>query len=420
MEEIKLLTINEIWHKGKFELWKDKINHIIAPVGSGKTYWFFETIVKDYKLDEVLYLCDTSNLRDATTMSTDYKDKCYEYKGSFENNKIVVMTYSLAGQILNNNPSFIDRFKLIMCDEAHNLIKYHLKFDGIEHNSFIYARVLNALDKINATILMVTATHRSIQKQMDIDSNNGHGLFSKSYNKLNFDDVKLIKRLKDDFRFTFNNCRNLVQQMRSFNRFEYGEKAIIYTDRIDTIIELEELIDNIGLKAVGVWSINNKTKSMSDERLFVRDYILKSGIIPDNIDVLIINSSYETGINIIDDRVELVIINSSDEDVQIQARGRIRKNIKRLYILDTSDKTNIVINLEDKWINKELTSKDKKELISQYPLYDKRNRLIGWTTFKKILKECGYDIVAGRVLQIKNEKGKIKRLKTEIIRYIKT
>lgn len=418
MKEIKELTINEFWNETKCKLWKGEVNHIIAPVGSGKTYWFFETIVKDYNLSEVLYLCDTSNLRYATTISEKYKNKCYEYKGSIENNKIAVMTYSLAGQILENNPKFLNNFKLIMCDEAHNLIKYHIKFDGIEKNSFIYSRVISALEETSATILMVTATHRSVRKQMDIDWKNGYGLFSKSCMLFDFDKVDAIKRLKEDFTFTFNNCRNLVQQMRSFNGFEHGEKAIIYTDKIDTILQLEELIESIGLRTIGIWSINNKVKPMNDERLFVRNSILEFGTIPDNIDVLIINGSYETGINIIDNRVELVIVNSSDKDVQIQARGRIRKNIKGLYILDTLNKTKIVINLDDKWINKELTAKDKKQMTSEYQLYDKRNRVISWTTFKKILIESGYKIVAGRVLQRKNELGKIKRLKTEIINVI--
>ncbi|MGL5641992.1 MAG: DEAD/DEAH box helicase family protein [Paraclostridium sp.] len=418
MKKTKELTINEIWKNNKFELWKGEINHIIAPVGSGKTYWFFETIINNYDLREVLYICDTSNLRDATVMSEKYKDKCYKYKGSIEDGKITVMTYSLAGQILESNPNFLKKFKLIMCDECHNLIKYQIKFDGAKNNSFIYSRVVSALEKTNGTILMVTATHGSIKKQIEYDNENGHGLFSKSYQVFNLCNLDEVRRLKDDFKFTFNNCRNLVQQMRSFNGFKYGEKAIIYTDKIDTIIELEELIEIIGLKAVGIWSTNNKVKPMSDERLFVRNSILELGMIPDNIDVLLINGSYETGINITDNRVELVIVNSSNKDIQIQARGRVRKNIKGLYVLDTLNKTNIVISLNDKWLNKELTGKDKKELISEYQLYDNKNRMIGWSTFKKILKESGYEIVAGKVLQRKDERGKIRRLKTEIIKVI--
>ncbi|CEN26845.1 DEAD/DEAH box helicase family protein [Paraclostridium sordellii] len=418
MKKTKELTINEIWNKNRYKLWKGEVNHIIAPVGSGKTYWFFETIIKDYDLREVLYLCDTSNLRDATVMSEKYKDKCYEYKGSIEDGKITVMTYSLAGQMLESNSKFLNNFKLIMCDECHNLIKYKIKFDGAENKSFIYSRVINALETANSTLLMVTATHRSIKKQMDFDIANGYGLFNKSYQKFDFDKVESIRRLKDDFKFTFNNCRNLVKQLKCLDGFEHGAKAVIYTDKIDTILELEKIIEKIGLKAIGIWSTNNEKKTMNEERLFIRNSILKFGIIPDEVDVLIINGSYETGINIIDDRVEIVIVNSSDIDIQVQARGRVRKHIKGLYTLDLKIGITMDIKLSDKWINKELTAKDKKELVSEYQLYDSRNRAISWTTFKKILKENGYEIIPGKVLQRKGEQGKIKRLKTEIIKVV--
>lgn len=93
-------------------------------------------------------------------------------------------------------------------------------------------------------------------------------------------------------------------------------------------------------------------------------------MIPDDIDVLIINSSYEKGINIHDKRIDLVIINNTNKDTKIQARGRVRKDITNLYLLHPSVYTQIAIKLDDKWLGKPLTKIDKDMLPEELSIYD--------------------------------------------------
>ncbi|WP_415323053.1 hypothetical protein [Clostridium perfringens] len=65
-ENIELLqdqkTLNELWNEKQYKI-KQGINLVIAPCGSGKTYFTFNTLIKEEKLENIVYLCDTRNLK---------------------------------------------------------------------------------------------------------------------------------------------------------------------------------------------------------------------------------------------------------------------------------------------------------------------------------------------------------------------
>ncbi|MFR9069395.1 MAG: hypothetical protein ACLVIU_03440, partial [Paraclostridium sp.] len=64
---------------------------------------------------------------------------------------------------------------------------------------------------------------------------------------------------------------------------------------------------------------------------------IKRGILPKNIDVLIINAAYETGWNLYDDKIQHVVVDDIKDYTQIQARNRVRHDIKKLYIKGVYD-----------------------------------------------------------------------------------
>ena len=68
-----MLTVNEIMKNEKIDLVKNRINIIVAPAGSGKTYYIFNTLL-DIK-EKSVYLCDTSNLKEAILKDKDYFDR---------------------------------------------------------------------------------------------------------------------------------------------------------------------------------------------------------------------------------------------------------------------------------------------------------------------------------------------------------
>ena len=190
---------------------------------------------------------------------------------------------------------------------------------------------------------------------------------------------------------------------KNFNGILNGEKALIYTDRISTVTEIVEELSNIRLKswstgyekqikAIGLWSTNNSSNEMTEEQILCRKSIIETGMIPDDIDVIIINSAYETGINIKDSRIETVVVNSVDLDTQIQARGRVRKDIANLYLKSKSKENEIKITVSDKWIDRALTKDDKKLLCIELNLVNQNGRALSWTSVKKILEYSGYRV----------------------------
>ena len=445
-------TLNTLWLENNHQLIKGKINLIIAPAGSGKTYWIFETLIKDYNLDKVIYLCDTTALTEAITKDEKYNHLCrLEGKPSKGfNPRIRVMTYSKYGMMINNDPNIFDDVELIICDEAHNLYNYKNKFDDKEREIFTYTKTINDLfnkvENNNVDIIFATATHGKIvdgcKKYTKIDFINEDGVQdvdllynfdTKHYRLINFINMdKLysnIKRLKEDFTYRFCNYRNIIYHLRAYNGFKWGKKCLIYTDRVTTIKDLEQVCSNIGLRAVGIWSKHNKDYKMNDYQYSVRKSIIETGLIPDNVDVLIINSSYETGINIKEENIELVIINSTNIDTQIQARARVRKNIKALLLRSSEDFEDIVITIDDKWLNRKLTKEERDQLCEEYPLYNEDNRLRKWSYLKDVLENSGY-VVGNTKITVKtyrdtrvefieeSERLKLKRKQQEEIEYL--
>ncbi|MDK0599684.1 DEAD/DEAH box helicase family protein [Clostridium perfringens] len=402
---------------------------VISPVGSGKTYFVFNEIIKNYSnLNRIIYLVDTNNLKEAIIKDKEYFENVMIYEKdvvkNFRNilsseNKITVMTYSQFGHLLKQDENIFDSIDLIICDEAHNLIKYSNKFDHLVENEEdkVYLNTIKKLKELSTTkdVIFLTATHKSIKKHFEFKDTGMH-VFDYS------NDIR-IRRLKEDFSYSFKSIKNMKMHLEAFNGFIDGEKCLIYTDKINSIKAIKEMVESIeikfnnrtvrNLKAVGLWSTNSD-KEMDIEQLETRKSILETGLIPEGIDVLIINSAYETGINIKDEAIELVVVNSTNPDTQIQARGRVRKNIKAFYVRSLSEKTEVKITLADKWLDKPLTTKDKKELCKELNLVNQNGRALSWTSVKRILEFSGYKVTDTSIM-LKNKDDKKVKTRVSII-----
>lgn len=401
-------TLTELWIQDGFNLKKEAINMIVAPVGSGKTYFIFNELLKHKSnLRNILYLVDTNNLKEAIVKDKEYLENAMIYENdivkNFRNilssdNKITVMTYAKFGMLLKEDENIYDSIDMFICDEAHNLIKYANKFDNnLDEDNKIYTNTIIKLKELSKDkdVVFLTATHKSIKKCIELSDT---GIYTFDYSK----DTR-IKRLSEHNVIYFNNYKNLATLFKNFNGILNGEKALIYTDRISTVTEIVEELSNIRLKswstgyekqikAIGLWSTNNSSNEMTEEQILCRKSIIETGMIPDDIDVIIINSAYETGINIKDSRIETVVVNSVDLDTQIQARGRVRKDIANLYLKSKSKENEIKITVSDKWIDRALTKDDKKLLCIELNLVNQNGRALSWTSVKKILEYSGYRV----------------------------
>ena len=117
---------------------------------------------------------------------------------------------------------------------------------------------------------------------------------------------------------------------------------------------------------------------------------------PEDVNVLFINKSCETSINIGNEvntkyPIDYMIIHSKNEDTVIQARGRYRNDLNMLYYREPDEYD--TISIPDNWLYKKLTKADKDALCTQLNLKNTANgRVLKWTTIKKILKKSDYNV----------------------------
>lgn len=129
---------------------------------------------------------------------------------------------------------------------------------------------------------------------------------------------------------------------------------------------------------------------MNEEQLRARQYILSNKELPSEYGAVIINASSETSINLYG-HIDTVIVHTQEKEAQIQVRGRYRKDLGTLYILDYG-----AVSVPAEFFERKLFEEDKRELSRILGLRDKNSRLVGWNTVKKKLLEQGFTIKDGR------------------------
>ena len=147
-----------------------------------------------------------------------------------------------------------------------------------------------------------------------------------------------------------------------------------------------------GITCNGIWSKKNEAEPMTKEQLGLRNYVLTKQQIPDDLNVLVINKSSERGINI-HSQVDYVIVDDIEKDVQVQARGRIRSDIRTLYLKSYEAENEICLPHE--YCGKKLYREQKEELCKLFNIVE-NGRRCGWKTIECMLEENGYTIVNGR------------------------
>jgi len=234
----------------------------------------------------------------------------------------------------------------------------------------------------------------------------------------NSKELKEIRAYKNG---AIQRCSNMMNEikrlgtMRSYIK-EHDFKVFIYTNTISMSKKYKDQLQKYGYKVEWLCSINNKTvnddneiiPTMNDNQLKLREKLLQDGILPDNLEVIIVNGGYETGWNLRDKKVKYVMVDSKDYDTQVQARNRVRQDISFfVYTVITDEEgrifehnqyreliwtdatlgsTYIGIDLEEKYLGKKLTSDDRKYLVDMYASIHFDKKEATWNTFKKDLE----------------------------------
>lgn len=396
------LYLGEIVEKEKPEFGKN--NLILAPVGSGKSFLIEKDLIPEDYSGKILYLTSNTSLKDSLAPNDNEIREILADDGqsvnffTTENKKnfgdsdysVHVMTYHEFGnRIYSPNETFTDDIDLIFCDEIHSLPLYN-DYGGSRQLETVLRWIFTIHE--DKTIYHFTATSESLE-----NLEKQHPGYLGNIKVFDYLEHKNIRRYEAKSTYYIRHLeelrKHLLARIKSFNK--NGYKALAFTRRIEEQHKIIEIAEEEGYKPIALWSINNKSHIMDKEQLFVREYLLSTGNIPDPYNLLVINSAMQEGWNLFDNKVELAILDTTNETERVQALGRIRKDIDFLIIkAKASDKveTNNSITLEDKYLEVPLTTEDKRELCEQLNILDVNGRVYKWRKISEMITDSGYKI----------------------------
>ena len=221
------------------------------------------------------------------------------------NDKSVVMTFAKFGVLMRKMPEYYKRFSLIVVDEYHSIAwplqnekmdilkeyKYPNKMDPISINHLLeeqsnsYAAmkgIKNAALGGEATVVLISATPPDMY----------------TWQLWKGVPVHKIQVAQDVFRYKENEVIPFSDPKAVLNQLQPGEKALVYIAHIREMKKWIEYCRARGIRCEGVWSLNNKEHPMTDEQVAIRDKLIEDGEFPDGIDVIFINKSMCTSVNI--------------------------------------------------------------------------------------------------------------------------
>lgn len=369
-----------------------KNNLILSPTGSGKTH-LMKTLISSEK---VLLLVSTTSLKDNLVPKSE-KDKkslgtrMYSTKSNSVYGaggySILVMTYAEFGERIKYKDSFADEYTQIFCDEIHSLFHYYTI--GSSNPTLLIAIRYLFADKDNQERYYFTATDEHLSEF----TKRSEDFFDdvKVFNYLNHPDIVRHMTLSSYKISGLEQVRpHLKARKESFKYFDY--KVFAFCKTIRSQLYMKRIVESEGFSPLVLWSVNNKDYPMDAEQLRQRDYVLRTGLIPDGYDTLIINSSMQEGWDLLDPKVKLVVMNTTNKTEFVQALGRVRQDVDVLVYKVDSNEFDYYINFPEEILDVELTSQMKKSLAEELNIENKNGRALKWPSIKKALEKQGLTV----------------------------
>lgn len=372
---------------------RGKINLIEAPCGCGKT-----TCAKGKIADlatsrnKVLYLIDTTNgcnvlansentrkllpfdVGEGSNYNTPTRfpyEAIYPSFNQKPTNDMWVSTYANLGLLVREyGPALIERFEIIIADEAHNMLQFATY--SPQPNAASEARdiVRDAAISNKALVIAISATPDNIRKDRR---------FSYYLHEVPFDKSDLRQYSQKEMGF-FSDIHDVMDTLPE------GKKGALYTAKITQMKHLEDIAREKGRNPISIWSMSNIEHPMSSQQEYVRERILEEEAIPSEYDLFIFNASAETAINIRSE-IDFVIVNNSNRTHIKQARGRVRHDIETLYV---PQGLNVSICLDEKYLDHPLTKQEKIAMRLSTGLKDSHGKPLPYDQLKERLINMGY------------------------------
>lgn len=287
--------------------------------------------------------------------------------------QIVVMTYAKFGVLAEKYPRFGFDFEVILCDEIHSLPKF-CGF-GAKSGENFHIKTQRHLETVvnegKVRVIGLSATPERAKEKLYCP-----------IRRITVDED--IRQLETKQTISYTNKLQLLEQLSP------SDKGIVFIERVTGMIEFQKAAEAKGFRVICIWSVYQEKNSMNEEQRRVRDYIITHEELPPEYDMVILNASSETGINIYG-QVDYIVIHSQMPETRTQVRGRYRLDLDRLYLLDYQS-----IQVPEEYMNRELSAKEREELCQTLAIRNENGRIVKWTTVRKRLIAAGYSVVESR------------------------
>lgn len=378
------------------------LNLIHSPPGSGKTKYILDKLVNNDTLAiEIFYVTDTIMSREM--IKNEYSELINEQH--YIKNKVHVMTfYSFSKYLSYQNSNLY--FKIIIFDEIHRLNDFKMSFKD-EYLSLCESLKLIIDEEMSNLVYAMSATPSSFThlcSQYDVPVID-----------LLADHRHLLTRYKEKHTIKYNS--NPVDLVKSLH---FNKCLIYFAGHNNAMKQLAKELNNEGYKTE---YLHSERRGFTTDQSQLRNHLLETGLYPNDLDILIINSAYETSWNIYDERVQTYISYATchsylKESSVIQSRARIRHDIDAAYLysrkkdLRKHDKDVLKnkislderIGLLDQNVHKYLSTTEFKALCAGLDFRTKDYRQMKSTSATKEIERLGYRVINKT---IKNKRYKL-------------
>ena len=369
---------------------RGQANIIIAPCHSGKTTAAIQKIAALAECRErVIFLIDTNIGKKALLRKKETNRVSEQWLKNIEEKwwgsipaggGIRIMSYHQFGHQLKEHPDLLKNIDVLICDELHNIKKYMdieramNKMKGTQETACktAFEEIVRASKTPTAPyVVAMTATVRAVSVLLDkVDT---------EY----FDYTDRVTRDITTETVYYNDINTVLKDL------PLGERAIVYVPTIHAMKDYAAVAEEEWHNVCCLWGIHNMDHAMSAEQLKVRNAILTTQRVPDEVDVLFINAAYETSININNEDINTVIVHSGNPDTQVQVRGRLRHDINTLYIYDPEHE-HIRDYFPEEYCGRFLTSKDTAKIADEMNLRDEKGNQKRWPAIVRLLIKDGF------------------------------
>ncbi len=314
---------------------------------------------------------------DTIYFSTEWKRNVLQDIELFGEKHIVVMTYAKFGSLVAEDSNFGKNFDVIICDEIHSLPRFSCFLSRNPTDTPLHKIAKEQLERIvqknRVRVIGLSATpDRAVRdmrcptKQIPVDA-----------------DVR--QWTTQETKYYSGGWEQIIRQQSP------DSIGIAYVAHISQMKQMQEAAERAGLHPIAVWSKHNAAHPMTADQLLAREYLIAKSQIPPQYNLLIINASSETSINI-NGRVDYMLIHSQEEEPRVQVRGRYRNDLERLYLLDNT----AAVSVPSDFMGRKLFKADKDALCDLMKVKNQKGTVLRWPSLKERLIDSGYGITEAR------------------------